>query len=158
MNADAFRDLYLAHRDAAQSFMLGLCGDTDEAQEVVQKAFVKIFNTHFYDEKRNFKTWFFTVLKNTYLDQLKSYYKRMSIPLDNIDAPDRENILLAIETAHQVVEVRRILNTMTPEHRAVLLLTGRPYAEIARAVGVSRNTVGPRINRARKIFRRLYHG
>ena len=54
-------------------------------------------------------------------------------------------------------DVRRVLERLTPEQRAILVLRdlhGFDEAEAARVLGVARGTVKSRLHRARAIFRR----
>lgn len=62
--------------------------------------------------------------------------------------------------AYTSIEIRSVLATLTPEHRAVLLLhayEGLPESEIAELVGIPPGTVKSRLSRARSNFRKEWN-
>src|ERR1700722_7602193 len=54
-----------------------------ESEDVTQEAFVKIWkNIHRFNPKQSFKSWSYTIAKNTALDALK---KKGMIPFSNLE-------------------------------------------------------------------------
>jgi RNA polymerase sigma-70 factor (ECF subfamily) len=162
MDWDALID---ASADKAYCFALGLCGNEEDAKELVQDAFVKAMDrigTH--DPSMPFEAWFLTVLKHLYLDGMKRYERRRGQSLDRpIDetgltvadgiADIREMSLLdRLEREENSKLVRRAMRGLTPDARAVLLmidLEGLGYEQAAEAMGCPLNTLRSRIVRAR---------
>ncbi|MDO8756940.1 MAG: sigma-70 family RNA polymerase sigma factor [Elusimicrobiota bacterium] len=154
-----------ANANKAYCFAMGLCGNEDEAKELVQEAFVKAMDrieTH--DPNQPFQSWFLTILKNLYLDGTKRYERRVSQPLeqpldaDGLTVADgvadlREMSLLdRLERQEAAKLVRRAMRALTPDARAVLLmidLEGLGYEETAAVMGCPLNTLRSRIVRAR---------
>jgi RNA polymerase sigma-70 factor (ECF subfamily) len=69
-----------------------------------------------------------------------------------------DDVLRAVGVADDTtsVDVREVLEGLTPEHRAVLVLrdlAGTPESEIAGLLGVPVGTVKSRLHRARQAFR-----
>lgn len=53
-------------------FVYGYTKDEQKAEDIAQEVFVKIWkNLKKFDKNKNFKTWIFTIAKNTALDYLK---------------------------------------------------------------------------------------
>lgn len=162
MDWDALID---ANANKAYCFAMGLCGNEDEAKELVQEAFVKAMDrigTH--DSSQPFEAWFLTILKHLYLDGTKKYEKRFGQSLDQpIDAMGltvadgvadiREMSLLdRLEREESAKLVRRAMRVLTPDARAVLLmidLEGLSYEQTAAVMGCPLNTLRSRIVRAR---------
>ncbi|MEK7233837.1 MAG: RNA polymerase sigma factor [Elusimicrobiota bacterium] len=154
-----------ANANKAYCFAMGLCGNEDDARELVQEAFAKAMDridTH--DPSLPFEAWFLTVLKHLYLDGTKKYEKRHSQSLDmpidesGLSVSDgvvdiREMSLLdRMERQENTNLVRRAMRALTPDARAVLLmidLEGLSYEEAAAVMACPLNTLRSRIVRAR---------
>jgi len=154
-----------ANANKAYCFAFGLCGNEEEAKELVQEAFVKAMDrigTH--DPSLPFSAWFLTILKHLYLDGTKRYEKRFSQdldqPLDSFGltvadaiADDRDiDLQERLERQESSRLVRRAMRALTPDARAVLLmidLEGLGYEEAAAVMGCGLNTLRSRIVRAR---------
>lgn len=158
-----------ANANKAYCFAMGLCGNEDDAKELVQEAFAKAMNrigTH--DPSLPFEAWFLTVMKHLYLDGTRKYEKRYGQSLDKpIDesgltvadgvADIREMSLLdRLEREESSKLVRRAMRSLTPDARAVLLmidLEGLSYEQTAAVMGCPLNTLRSRIVRARAALR-----
>lgn len=154
-----------AHANKAYCFAMGLCGNEEDARELVQEGFAKAMDrigTH--DPSLPFEAWFLTILKHLYLDGTKKYEKRygqsLDVPIDASGltvaegkADDREKPLLdRLERQESSRLVRRAMRALTPDARAVLLmidLEGLGYEEAAVVMGCPLNTLRSRIVRAR---------
>ena len=154
-----------AHADKAYCFAMGLCGNEEDAKELVQEAFAKAMDrigTH--DPSLPFGSWFLTVLKHLYYDGRKKYEKRYG---QSLDAPLEETGLTVAETVADAGDaplierlereecsrlVRAAMNDLTPDARAALLmidLEGLSYEQAAAVMGCPLNTLRSRIVRAR---------
>ena len=154
-----------ANANKAYCFAFGLCGNEDDAKELVQEAFAKAMDrigTH--DPSLPFEAWFMTVLKHLYLDGTKKHEKRFGQSLDmpigesgltvaDAIADDQEMSLLdRMERQENAKLVRRAMRALTPDARAVLMmidLEGLGYEEAAVVMGCPLNTLRSRIVRAR---------
>ncbi|MBI4060926.1 MAG: RNA polymerase sigma factor [Elusimicrobia bacterium] len=162
MNWEALID---ANANKAYCFAMGLCGNEDEAKELVQEAFIKAMDridTH--DPSLPFEAWFLTVLKHLYLDGMKKYEKRhgqsLDLPLDEsgltvadgVADIQEMSLLDRLEREENARLVRRAMRALTPDARAVLLmidLEGLSYERTAAVMGCPLNTLRSRIVRAR---------
>jgi len=60
------------------SFVYRYVNDTHNAEDITQEVFLKVWrNLGKFDQKKNFKTWIFTIAKNTAIDLLK---KKKEVP------------------------------------------------------------------------------
>lgn len=154
-----------ANANKAYCFAFGLCGNENDAKELVQEAFAKAMERiDSHDSSLPFEAWFLTILKHLYLDGTKKYEKRYGQSLDmpitesgltvaDAIADDREMSLLErMERQENAKLVRRAMRALTPDARAVLLmidLEGLGYEEAAAVMGCPLNTLRSRIVRAR---------
>ena len=155
--------------DHAYNFAFSLCGDQEDAKELVQKAFVKIFDkAASYDASQPLESWYMTVLKNVFLDWKRSWDRKHKVSLDeqtdyegltvaDTVADAREEALLErLERMEDVDNVRRALSGLPKEARAVLTMidvNGMGYEEASRALGWPLGTVRSRVSRARAALR-----
>jgi RNA polymerase sigma-70 factor, ECF subfamily len=154
--------------DHAYSFAFGLCGNEADAKELVQNAFVKIFDkAENFDSSQSLESWYMTVLKNLFLDGRRSWDRKRGVSLDepmgedgltvaDCVADEREEALLdRLERSEESERVRRALAGLAKDSRAVLMIdvNGMGYEEAARALDWPLGTVRSRVSRARAALR-----
>jgi RNA polymerase sigma-70 factor (ECF subfamily) len=159
------------YADRGYDFALTLSGSPEEAKELVQAAFVRAFERWpQYDPNQSFEGWFLGILKNLYRDWIKRYERRNvsldaplggdeeALPIAELVADGREEALLErLERQAAGEEVRRALEGLSPEHRAVLSLSdmqGLTYEEVGQALDLPLGTVKSRLVRARDAFKK----
>jgi RNA polymerase sigma-70 factor, ECF subfamily len=93
---NAFPVLLERHMDSVHKFAFRYVRNGEDADDVTQEAFVRAWkNLRRFDASKNFKTWLFTIAKNTALDILKK--KR---PLNFSQMAEEEDQLDALFAAH----------------------------------------------------------
>lgn len=160
---EAFRDLMETYKRRAYGVALGIVGDPDEAQDVVQDAFVKAY----YKLKEfrfgaNFYTWFYRLLVNQAIDRWRKTARSPAVPFDDawVSGETAEpEAMVYPKTPEEMAGNRELAEGLTraiaalPEyHRTVILLReveGMAYEEIARALDCSVGTVMSRLHYAR---------
>ncbi len=150
----AFTRLLDRHLPALYAFALRYTGRIESADDVVQDAWIKIWkHLSRFDAKKNFKSWAFTILKNTALDALKK--EKRSLPFSSFES-DNGNVIedaLTDEEAlpQEVFEQKELgslldaaLATLPPAQSEVLVLRYKEdlsFDEIAELLGSPLNTV-----------------
>lgn len=148
-----------------------MTGDSDDADDLVQETYLKVFR--FFDKfekDTNYKAWLFRILKNSYIND---YRKSVKEP-NKIDYEDVQNFYENIrsdevETRHYEQdafsnllddEISNALTKLPEDFRTVIILSdieGFTYDEIADFVDVPVGTVRSRLYRARKmLYAKLY--
>lgn len=154
------------------NFLHRLVGDRDVAEDLTQETFVKAWKKlKRFDQKRSFKTWLFTIAKNTAFDWLK---KKKEIPFSSFTDEEGEswlenvadeNILPdeILERSDITEELDAILQKIPVHYRAILLLHYKEdfsLHEIAEILGEPYNTIKSRhqrgIARLKKAFNEKY--
>jgi RNA polymerase sigma-70 factor (ECF subfamily) len=156
---DAFAEIVKIYLNQIYNFLYRLAGDRDVAEDLTQETFVKAWkNLKKFDQKRNFKTWIFTIAKNTAFDWLK---KNKEIPFSAFTDEEGEswlenvadeNILPdeILERSNLAEELDAILQKIPPHYRAILLLHYKEdfsLHEIAEILGEPYNTIKSRHQR-----------
>ncbi len=162
------------YADRAYSVALKLCGDADDAREIVQEAFLKLLKGwESAPPDRPIEAWFITVLRNVYMDSLRRWERRHFVPLhgeavaEGEDAAPRdylevtpdgsEDMLAALERREDEDRLRRALDCLAPAEKAILVLCeaeGLKYRQISEVLGCPLGTVRSRIYRARNSLRK----
>jgi RNA polymerase sigma factor (sigma-70 family) len=164
----AFDELVANHLDAVYSFVARYVGGNDEAEDIVQDVFIKVWkNLRRFDLNRNFRTWLFTIAKNTALDWLK---KKKAVHFSELASGDESGPsfeemlpsedLLPSELFDQSLShdvLATALATLPPDYRAVVLLrldSQLTFREIAETLDKPLNTVKSHYRRAVSLLRR----
>lgn len=159
---EAFRTLVDRYERRAFWAAFHLTGQEEEARDVVQEAFVRVFRSlDRYDERRPFYTWFYRIVTNLAIDHLRHLRLTRRISTDEVaEMPSLPNApSKAIESEETRRNVRRALDALPPKFKAVMVLRelhGLSCKEIATIVTSTHATVRWRLHRARKLFREAY--
>ncbi len=167
-NRKALGKLVERHKKAAYRMALGLVGNKDDAFDISQEAFLRVYRSaETYDEKQPFLPWFYTIISNlskTWLRKRQTRDNRM-VDVDDasfllVDTANPEDSLLKKES---VAMLRQALLELDFEDREIITLQhfrGMSYDEIADLLGIPKGTVMSRLYYARKklgsLMRRYY--
>ncbi len=163
-----FEVLVRRHQGAIYGFLLRMVHDPEEALDLSQEVFLKVFGSlERFDPTYRFTTWIYRIAYNAAVDAIR---KRRHGPAFSLDAPpagDEGGIrevagtepmpdehFEAIETRGRIEDA---LKDLPEAYRRVLILRHqgeRRYDEIARITGLPLGTVKNRIFRAREMLRR----
>lgn len=158
-----FEELFARYRTRVYGVAFRLVGDREEAEELTQEVFIKLYTHRFRPRgKHSLLAWLYRVATNLSLNALRSRRRRRD-RLERVGRDGLEEGFLADpqEEAIRLEEreaVREIVRSL-PERQAaciVLRQTGLSYAEIAQAVGVSPGSVGTLLARAERTFKERY--
>jgi RNA polymerase sigma-70 factor (ECF subfamily) len=163
----AQRALYEAHHAAAFRLAFLLLQDADDAEEVVQDAFVYVLrNLERYDSKRgSFWAWLRVVL----VSRCRNKRRRRQVPLVSLDALEASGQPVAdpqpASDPADLIELRgtrravwQALQQVSPGARAALVLRfyeGLSYADIAATLGCSAEAARARVAHGKTQLRRL---
>jgi len=145
--------LYRELRKPLLRYLVCLGLSTDEAQDVVQDAFLSL-QKHIAagGSQENVRSWLFRVAHNRARNRQHSYDRRFSAPLDPeidsiADESTPEQAVLEKEKFRRLGEAIRLLTQ--PERECLLLRAGGlRYREIGEVLGIPTSTVGDIVDRA----------
>jgi RNA polymerase sigma-70 factor (ECF subfamily) len=144
-------------------YALQLTENRDDAQDLLQETNYKALkNISKLKHDAHRKAWLYTILRNTYINQLRSGHKRNMV--FNSDETD-QSALLATLAEHEHPdrvyfrkELKRMIDNMPVNYSRplVLYLDGYQYKEIAEMLHVPLGTVKSRIFLAKKKLQSIY--
>jgi RNA polymerase sigma-70 factor (ECF subfamily) len=154
----AFRQIYEATCDRVFRLMVRMVGQQD-ADDLTQQTFVRAFTKlNQFSGESKFETWLYRLATNEALQHLRRENHRRTKELVVEPAMQETD---HVEQDERVVMVRRAIDQLDPELRAIFTLkeeSGLSYQEIAETLDIPEGTVGSRLNRARRELRRLIAG
>lgn len=162
-DSSAYGELFERYQQKIYSFTYGILGNADDARDVTQDAFVRVFEAlpKKSPDEVEFAAYLYRAARNASYDVAKARGRFTSpealetVEESTMDAhPERATLF-----AEQQDVVRRALSSLPEDYRAVLLLREvqeMSYAEIAEALDMPRNTAGVMIMRARLKFKEAF--
>ena len=164
-----FEQLALPHLDAAYNLARWLTGNTHDAEDVVQEAFLRAFRFFASFRGDDPRTWLLRIVRNTYYTQLRRERAQPgstefdeefhSFADDDATLPSMGRADANPEAAYARMEdmrlVDRALGELPVEYREALVLReleDLSYKEIAAALNVPMGTVMSRLTRARRLL------
>src|SRR5213083_2232765 len=152
----SFEAVMLPHLDAAHNLARWLLRNEQDAQDVVQEAYLRAFKSFSGFHGSNGRAWLLTIVRNTSYTLLK---KNRAADLtttfdEEIHAPGHESVSPAtiLENSEDAELIRDAMNELPAEFREILVLRhqeGLSYEEIADIAQIPPGTVMSRLARAR---------
>ena len=157
-----FEQSILPHMDAAYNLARWLTRNGDDAEEMVQEAYLRAFK--FFDSFRGAdgRAWLLTIVRNTcytWLQQNRRYETTMMFDeeIHSTDGDSSDPATLVLQSADQQI-LRQALEELPIEFREVVVLRdleGFSYKEIADIANIPAGTVMSRLARARERLKQL---
>jgi RNA polymerase sigma factor (sigma-70 family) len=157
--------LYRRHAAKLYAVSLQYSGNDDEARDILQEGFIKIFeNLVYYKNEGSFEGWMRRIVVNTALEKYRSKHNLYRV--DDIELipepdaePDNEDY-----TGLEAVDLLDIIRELPPKYRMVFNLfaiEGYSHKEISKMLNISEGTSKSNLSRARMILQKkvkLYTG
>ena len=160
----AFEEIVRYHQSYAYAIAFRFFCDEDDAEDVVQESFIRIWN-HLknFDPKMKFTTWMYKIVVNLCYDKAKSNKRRMSVFArlndnsskdDYIESTNLERDLTNKETA---ALIKHIADGLSEKQRMIFLLRDiqdLTIEEVAVITGMSDAAIKTNLFFARKNIRK----
>ncbi len=166
---EAFGELMRMYHQRVYSLIFGMVHNAEDAKDLSQQAWIKVWTKlDSFKGRSGFYTWVYRIAVFASLDFIRSRSRKKEtewledveperdldahVPAGMTDGPDRK---LHHSEIREVFE--RALESLTPEHKAILILRDvdeLSYDEIAKVMKCRKGTVMSRIFYARKNIRK----
>ena len=151
----AMRAIFNAHHLRVFRFVVRLIGREDVAEDVVTEVFLDLWRQAAqFEQRSSLSTWLLAIARNKAYSALRRRQDEQldegfaaAIP-DHDDTPD-----IHAQKVNKAAILRQCLDTLSPEHRAVMDLVyyhEEPIEAVSRILGIPENTVKTRMFHARK--------
>ena len=142
------------HMRSAYNLARWLVRNGDDAEDIVQEAFLKAFKALDGFRGGDARVWMLSIVRNTAMNFLRSRKRNVAIDKDQLEPADRSpNPEQGLLEESRRDHVRRAIARLEPEFRETLVLReieGLSYKEIAAVLDVPAGTVMSRLSRARQ--------
>jgi RNA polymerase sigma-70 factor (ECF subfamily) len=156
----SFETLMLPHLDAAHNLARWLLRNEQDAQDVVQEAYLRAFKSFGGFHGSNGRAWLLTIVRNTSYTLLK---KNQAVDLtttfdEELHTSSHQSVspTTILEQSENAALIREAINELPAEFREILTLRhqeGLSYKEIAEIAQIPPGTVMSRLARARAKLR-----
>ena len=134
-----------------------------EAHDILQESFIKVWiNLNEFDNSLKLSSWLYRIVHNetvSFCRKKKSYGKNNKVIIDeNIDLAYDNALVDDVDEEDNYLITDNILNSLPLKYKEVLVLKfleKMSYEEISDVLKIPEGTVGVRINRAKKMFKKL---
>ena len=156
----AWDDVVRQHRRQIFNIVYKFVGRYDEAEDLIQDVFLKLFKSlDTFDHRANFQTWLTSVSRNLCIDHYHRRARRERATMNRTIDPSTLTPVASTASPHAVLEqqdrvslLRAALGRLSPPLRSAVMLRDiqeLSYQEIASQLGLPEGTVKSRINRGR---------
>jgi RNA polymerase sigma-70 factor, ECF subfamily len=156
-----FEDVALPHLDAAYNLARWLTRNTQDAEDVVQEAYLRAFRFFGGFRGGNTRSWLLKIVRNTCYTWLhQNRGQRVTalfeeqVHTDIAESQDPETLLLRKAEGQSLNRALEELPTAFREVLVLLEVEGLSYKEIAEVLGIPIGTVMSRLARARQRLRK----
>jgi len=164
----AFEELVRRYRRAVFAYAVASTGSREDAEEVAQDVFVKVYRAaHRFNSQYSFTTWLYKIASNTCKNKLRSRRRdRRNVSLDGEDSAivavsSDDGPLEAYRRNVEIAQVRDAIRALPPRYREVLYLRyvgGLSYKDISHVLDLSLGNVEARIFRGKQKVRQKLAG
>jgi RNA polymerase sigma-70 factor, ECF subfamily len=152
---------WVAHQDALIARARRLCGDAQDAKDLVQETYLRAMSCEAHlIPGTNVGAWLMTIMQRLFIDQWRRRQRWSEVDISALEHG------LAMPTADaeptwshvSAAELDAAIGTLTPPFRSVFQLHAvehRSYREISSILGIPAATVGTRLARARQKLKQV---
>jgi RNA polymerase sigma factor (sigma-70 family) len=159
MNLESFQSRVLPVKNKLYRFALRFLGNEDEAQDIVQEVFIRVWNGRDQmSEVQNWEAWCMRITKNLSLDRIRTLTRKHTHPIE-----DGYAVMHTALSPHESVEmmesmsrISQIIAGLPEKQRQVIHLRdveGYSYNEICEIMELDMNQVKVSLFRARNAVR-----
>ena len=153
---DAFTLLVDRYLDGLYSFVLRFCGTREDAEDVAQATFIRVWDraSTWRPGKVKFKTWLFQIARNLCLDEYRKRKDNTESTWDPDDIAIEDR--LSIEKEERVDALYKALAKLPERQRTAVILCnikGWSQAEAAEILGCTVNAIDALLGRGRRALR-----
>jgi RNA polymerase sigma-70 factor (ECF subfamily) len=146
-----FQDLYEAYAADVYRFSLWMTGSMYEADDITSETFIRAWARKSTIRTETLKGYLLMIARNIYLGKVRKQQHQVYLDDQHPDPfPGPEKV---VESRFEILRIQQILQTMPEIDRAAFVMRVQhelPYAEIARALGLSLTATKVKVHRVRR--------
>ncbi|MGE0791735.1 MAG: RNA polymerase sigma factor [Sandaracinaceae bacterium] len=150
-DAQALEDLYVRLERSLHNVVYRWLWDDAEAADVVQEAFVKLWDKRASVRAETVEPFVYRIALNLASNRRRARKVRRHVQLESAEPTTEVTAATMLETREREAKVRAAVEALPDELRQIVVLTEMSelsYAQVAEVVGIPEGTVGSRRHRA----------
>ena len=151
-----YNELFKRHAKDLHNFLYYKFGAENNPGDLVQEAFLKLWDNCHKVEEEKARSFLFTVANNQMLNELAKKKTVLNYSREKPKSHTSESPEYVMEESEYMDKLQNALQSLTEPQRVTFLLNrvdGKKHKEIADMLGISRKTVEKRIYTALNILR-----
>lgn len=162
MDAVSFKQRFMPHWRHCFWVAWRLTGCTQDAEDLVQEAFLKLWmKREELDDIDNDQAYLTTLVRHLYLDQRRRKHVNMAgAPVEEILVADGDDLMGRVEVRDEVEQVKRLIGQLPLQQQQVITMHDIDQLsseEIYNETGLSYVNIRTLLSRARKNLRALFN-
>lgn len=156
LNGISLESLYMELEKPLYNVVFRYVWNKEEAQDLVQEAFVKLWKEKDRVEMRTVKPLLFKICLNLAASNLRRKKILTFLSLNKISAESESKDYHSLERKEEIHLLRKVINELPSKLKETVLLTefsDLSYDEIGKSLGIPGGTVGSRRNKAINIMK-----
>lgn len=160
----AFETLFERHRMLVYRFAYQMVPRRDDAEDIVQEAFVRAYqNLHKYRDEAKFTTWLLRIVSNLCTDQARMSTRRQALEQQEagegllwMTEGSTDDPIQNLESERKIEAIRKAVAALPIHHRTAIILRDieeREYPDIAQILGCTVGGAKLRVLRARRALK-----
>lgn len=161
----AFSELASRYTEPLRLYIQSICANATDAEDICQESLRKAFlSIRQYNPEYLFKTWIFSIARNTAIDHLRRKSSYTTVKLGETDEPVEELNEIELSPEDSMIDGQSYdlfihsIMSLPEKYRKVAelrLLHDYAYQEIADELSLPLNTVRTRIRRAKALLEKM---
>lgn len=146
-----FERVFRDYSKLVRNFILFKCGDENQADDLTQDAFVKLWKNCARVPLEKVKSFLFTVVKNDFFNQIEHQKVVLKFQQSKRCQVNKETPEFVLREKEFQDELNEAINSLPEKQREVFLLNRiekMKYREIAELLGVSQKAIEKRMHQA----------
>lgn len=159
MTAESFQNTILPVKNKLYRFALRLLGNEEEARDVVQEVFIRVWNGRAQTKDvQNWEAWCMKITRNLSLDRVRANARKYTQPLETSLQVQHDALSPheSTESQENMQRINELISGLPEKQRQVMHLRdieGYSYQEVADILDLDMNQVKVNLFRARTAVR-----
>jgi len=162
-NREAFSAIIERYQDNVYNLALKICGNREDAEEIAQDSFIKVFRSlRSFKGRSSFATWLYRIVYNTSITFVRKnkldILRLEDFPVDSVDFMRDSDTEEEAEIEYMKMLLSYALQKLEHEDRAIITMhyyQDLNHTEICTITGLSRSNIKVRLFRARRKIQQI---
>lgn len=146
-----YAEVFRSYSGQIRNFILYKCGDYQQAEDIVQEAFVRLWNNCSNVSIEKAKSFLYTVSNNLFLNEVNHQKVVLKFKQKSIGETSAQDPAFLLEEKELKLQLEEAISELPDGQKEVFLLNRmdkKTYAEIADLLGISVKAVEKRMHKA----------